>query len=133
MRPLVAVPLKPFSTAKGRLAETLDIGARGDLMAEGVTKLSADRWGFTRPPDLAAIGEWHRRRFDDEHRLAFSFFSGRLDGDPYDLDEATVSTAIDWLTDGLPEPWCLLIPLIYPHPPFAVEEPWFSLHDRAAE
>jgi len=32
MRPLVGVPLKPFSTAKGRLAETLDIGARGDLM-----------------------------------------------------------------------------------------------------
>ena len=107
-------------------------GARGDMMAEGVTALSADRWGLTRAPDLAAVGEWHRRRHDDHHRLAYSFLSGRLDGDPFDLDEATVSTAIDWLTEGLPEPWCLLVPLIYPHPPFAVEEPWYSLHDRAS-
>jgi arylsulfatase A-like enzyme len=107
-------------------------GARGDMMSEGVTALSADRWGFTRAPDMAAVGDWHRRRFDDDHRLAFSFLSGCLEGEPFDLDEATVSTAIDWLTDGLPEPWCLLIPLIYPHPPFAVEEPWYSLHDRSS-
>jgi 2-phospho-L-lactate guanylyltransferase len=32
MRSLVAVPLKPFSTAKGRLAATLDPDARADLM-----------------------------------------------------------------------------------------------------
>ena len=24
------------------------------------------------------------------------------------------------------------MPLLFPHPPFAVEEPWFSLHDRAS-
>lgn len=107
-------------------------GARGDMMGEGVTALSADRWGFTRPPDLAAVGEWHRRRYDDDHRLAYSFLSGELHGEPFDLDEATVSTAIDWLTEGLPQPWCLLIPLVYPHPPFAVEQPWYSMHDRSA-
>jgi arylsulfatase A-like enzyme len=106
-------------------------GARGDMMGEGVIRASSSRWGFTRPPDLEAIASWHRRRFDDDHHLAFSFVGGRLDGAPFDLDEATVSTAIDWLADGLPEPWCLLVPLIYPHPPFAVEDPWFSLHDRA--
>jgi len=107
-------------------------GARGDMMGEGVTVLSADRWGFTRPPDLTAVGAWHRRRYADGHRLAYSFLGGQLEGEPFDLDEATVSTSIDWLTDGLPEPWCLLIPLIYPHPPFAVEEPWYSLHARSS-
>jgi arylsulfatase A-like enzyme len=106
-------------------------GARGDMMGEGVTRLSASRWGFTKPPDLAAVANWHRRRYDDDHRLGCSFLGGRLDGEPYDLDAATVATAVDWLAEGLPEPWCLLIPLIYPHPPFAVEDPWYSLHDRA--
>ncbi|MBU1494943.1 MAG: 2-phospho-L-lactate guanylyltransferase [Actinomycetota bacterium] len=34
MRPLVAVPMKPFSSAKGRLAEVLDAEARVSLMQE---------------------------------------------------------------------------------------------------
>jgi arylsulfatase A-like enzyme len=106
-------------------------GARGDLMADGVTVLSADRWGFTRRPDLAAVAAWHRPRHEDGHRLAHSFITGRLAGEPFDLDEATVATAIDWLTNRLPEPWCLFVPLIYPHPPFAVAEPWYSLHERS--
>ncbi len=43
-------------------------------------------------------------------------------------------TAIRWLTEAAPaeQPWVLWIPLFFPHPPFTVEEPWFSLHDRAA-
>ena len=27
---------------------------------------------------------------------------------------------------------CLRVALVYPHPPFAVAEPFFSMHDRAA-
>ena len=34
--------------------------------------------------------------------------------------------------DPPPEPWVLYVTLAYPHPPFEVEEPWFSMHDRAA-
>lgn len=111
-------------------------GARGDMFGEGVTERSASRWGFTRPPDLAAVGAWHHRRYTDEHRLGGSFLGGRLEpgpdgGEPFDLDEATVTTALDWLAEGLQEPWCLFIPLIFPHPPFAVAEPWYSLHSRS--
>src|SRR3569832_2057658 len=29
-------------------------------------------------------------------------------------------------------PWAPFCALIFPHPPLEVEEPWFSLHDRAA-
>lgn len=110
-------------------------GARGDLFGEGVTELSASRWGFTRPPDLGALHDWHRRRFDDEHRLGGSFLGGVMQpgpdgGEPFDLDEATVVTAIGWLDGAMPEPWCLLLPLIFPHPPFAVAEPWYSMHAR---
>ena len=35
------------------------------------------------------------------------------------------------MPDRPPEPWVLLVALLFPHPPFEVEEPWYSLHDRA--
>ncbi len=110
-------------------------GARGDMFGEGVTEISASRWGFTTPPDMSAVDDWHRQRFGDDHRLGGSFLGGLLEAgpdgtEPFDLDEATIVTAVDWLTDGLPEPWCLLIPLVFPHPPFAITEPWYSMHDR---
>ena len=28
------------------------------------------------------------------------------------------------------DPFCLFLPLSYPHPPYCVEEPWYSLIDR---
>ena len=43
---------------------------------------------------------------------------------------ATVQTAVQWLAEGLPEPWVLFVALMFPHPPFTAEEPWFSLHAR---
>jgi arylsulfatase A-like enzyme len=30
------------------------------------------------------------------------------------------------------QPFCLFLPLEFAHPPYAVEEPWYSLHDRDA-
>jgi len=105
-------------------------GARGDMMGVGVTEASSDRFGFTQKPDLRALRQFSTAGVGrDDHRF-YSMWGGRLEGEPFDFDEAAVSTAIDWLTDGMPEPWCLFIPLIYPHPPFAAAEPWYSQHDR---
>ncbi len=105
-------------------------GARGDMMGVGVTAVSSDRFGFTRKPDLRALHQFSTAGVGrDDHRF-YSMWGGRLDGEPFDFDEATVCTAADWLSEGMPEPWCLFIPLIYPHPPFAAPEPWYSLHDR---
>jgi len=50
-----------------------------------------------------------------------------------DMDEAVARTAGTWLGDGIPEPRLLYVPLIFPHPPFEVEEPRFSMHDRSAQ
>ena len=66
----------------------------------------------------------------------YSFFKGRLDapaGRWFDGDWAMLQGAIDFLGryDGA-RPLCVFLPLGYPHPPYCVEEPWYSLTDRAA-
>lgn len=67
----------------------------------------------------------------------FSFLKGRLDtqGEPCycDGDWANVLGAIDFLRSYEGDrPLCLYLPLLYPHPPYCVEEPWYSLIDRSA-
>ena len=104
-------------------------GLRGDTFAKGVTKDSTDRFGFAvRPTSL-----WEKSPYPPDHRLARAFYHGARSrpAPVLDFDEASTRTAEEWLSDGLPEPWLLYVPLIFPHPPFEVEEPYFSLHDRA--
>ena len=65
-----------------------------------------------------------------------SFFRGLLeknDGDEFynDSDWANVLGAIEFIKNRpANQPFCLYLPLNYPHPPFAVEEPFFSMIDR---
>jgi arylsulfatase A-like enzyme len=65
----------------------------------------------------------------------YSFFKGKLDkgvDEVYcDGDWAMVLGALDFIRsyDG-DKPLCLYLPLGYPHPPYCVEEPWYSLIDR---
>jgi len=49
-----------------------------------------------------------------------------------DYDEAAIRTAEQWLENPPKDkPWVLFLPLIYPHCPFGVEEPYFSMYDRS--
>ena len=106
-------------------------GVRGDTFADGVTAESTDWFGYTVAPDLGAVGAAHAEVFPEGHRLRNAFLVGKLEGsDLVDFDEAAVRTAIDLLAEGLPEPFVLVLTLFAPHPPFAIEEPWYSLIDR---
>ena len=66
----------------------------------------------------------------------YSFFLGELevpDGETvfFDNDWANVAGAIDLIRDPPTDrPLCIYLALQYPHPPYAVEEPWFSMIDR---
>ena len=66
----------------------------------------------------------------------YSFYAGcvdKRDAEYYrDADWAFVEAAIEFIRtwDG-DEPFCLYLPLTYPHPPYGVEEPWYSITDRA--
>lgn len=105
-------------------------GARGDMLGPGVTRASSDRFGFTVPPSLDDVARWHGSPFDETSKWYFAFYGGPLAGDDlYEFDAATVATAVDWLAEGLPEPWCLFVPLLFPHPPFTVEQRWHDLYE----
>lgn len=66
----------------------------------------------------------------------YSFYQGKLEyseeeGQYLDFDWMNVYGAIDRIKNA-PEdkPLCIYLALGYPHPPYGVEEPWFSMIDR---
>jgi arylsulfatase A-like enzyme len=84
--------------------------------------------------------EWRGEPGSDTY---YSFYVGRLPQTGkvpateercyYDRDWAMVNGAVDFIRsyDG-EQPFFLFLPLTYPHPPYAVEDPWYSLIDRSA-
>jgi arylsulfatase A-like enzyme len=104
-------------------------GARGDMLGPGVTRASSDRFGFRVPPELEDLARWHRSPFEPGSKWYDAFYGGPIEGELFEFDAATVQTAIEWLSEGLPEPWCLFVALMFPHPPFAVERRWYELYD----
>ena len=82
------------------------------------------------------LHSWDGWRGSPDGDNFYSFFYGKIEkaeGEPYqyDGDWAVVEGAID-LIQHAPgdQPLCLYLPLEFPHPPFAVEDPWFSQIDR---
>ena len=78
--------------------------------------------------------EWRGERGSDTY---YSFYVGELDraGEEiyYDGDWANVLGAIDFIRNPPDDqPFCIFLPLTYPHPPYAVEEPWLSMIDPDA-
>ena len=66
----------------------------------------------------------------------YSFYQGRLEGNPSapyprDSDWANVLGAVDFIRHAPTDrPFCIYLPLGFPHPPYGVEDPWYSLIDR---
>lgn len=90
------------------------------------------RWGCKSREMWGDDASWRGEPDSDTY---YSFFVGKLDkeDDPYfcNRDWANVLGAIDFINsyDG-EKPLCIYLPLTFPHPPYGVEEPWFSLTDR---
>ena len=124
-----------FKTLRAAGYHVAIVGDRGDVFAPGVTESSSDFCGFLDPPIVEdAIARWTSPHPHD-HRLHRAMYFGETgDADSIDFDEATIRTAERWLREAAPadQPWVLWVPLIFPHPPFTVEEPWFSIHDRGS-
>ena len=78
--------------------------------------------------------EWRGRPDSDTY---FSFYRGRIEkrvDEPYypDPDWGCVMGAVEFI-QGAPKdrPFCIYLPLTYPHPPYGVEDPWYSRIDRS--
>lgn len=108
------------------------LGPRGDLFAKGAIERSVDEYGFIVEPKVQFNASKDERTelkkvFDLWGRL---FYRGKRN-DIVDFDEALIKSAELWLRKPPSDkPWILLLPLIFPHCPFAVEEPYFSMYDR---
>lgn len=67
----------------------------------------------------------------------YSFYAGKIEtweDEPFygDSDWAHVLGAIEFIKQApKDQPLCIYLPLLYPHPPYAVEEPWHSIIDRS--
>ncbi|KAH7041539.1 alkaline-phosphatase-like protein [Microdochium trichocladiopsis] len=130
------------------------LAPRGDTFAPHVTELSLDEYGFLETPEFMPRFGKGQQKLEAPPEDIFSrlFYKGLRkrnatennnnedgeDDDPasdlqniIDYDEAVIRSAEQWLdcppTD---KPWVLFMPLIFPHCPFAVEEPYFSMYDR---
>jgi arylsulfatase A-like enzyme len=104
-------------------------GHRGDVFAPGVTEASSDFCGFLQSPEPGPP------LAPQPDRLTRGFYFGSRGAElTVDGDEAAIRTAEQWLAEGRPSdrPWLLWLALLLPHPPFMVEEPWFSQHARSS-
>jgi arylsulfatase A-like enzyme len=107
-------------------------GHRGDMFAPGVTEASTHFCGWTTRPDRneMSMGPQH-----PEHSPLYHAFVHGLRPTArnwLDFDEAATRTAIEWLESRPRGPWCLFLPMIFPHLPFEVEPHWYALHEGKA-
>jgi arylsulfatase A-like enzyme len=91
------------------------------------------RWGLT-PREGTHGGEqvWRGEPGGDNF---YSFMKGKLNKEGEEIygdgDWGNVLGAIDKIrSHDSDKPLCLYIPIGYPHPPYCVEEPWYSITDR---
>jgi arylsulfatase A-like enzyme len=90
------------------------------------------RWQSMPRPSTHSDTGWRGEPDGDNY---YSFFAGLLDkgDDQYycDSDWANVLGALDFIDNyDSEQPFCIFLPLQYPHPPYAVEEPFYSMIDR---
>jgi arylsulfatase A-like enzyme len=103
-------------------------GARGDVFAPGVTEQSTHFCGWATKPVRNKMGMGPQ--YPEGSALYDAFYHGIRESTAnwIDFDEAATQTAIDWLESEPDGPWCLWVPLIFPHLPFEVEQFWYDMY-----
>jgi len=102
---------------------------KNDLLDGSFTPECFDEWGLRVPHEPATVRNVPSPTAD---RLNPAMYLGLREGACHDGDWARLQSALQFLDEDLDQPWCLFLPLSFAHPWYAVEEPYFSLHDRDA-
>ena len=124
-----------FRSLKENSYHVACLAPRGDNFAPTVTELSVTEYGFLETPEYMpkfAGGGKGGQDVDQDSIRSRLFYKGlRNPSEAVDYDEAVVRSALKWL-DCPPDDktWVLFMPLIFPHCPFQVEEPYFSMYKR---
>ncbi|CAK7199871.1 hypothetical protein SEUCBS139899_002557 [Sporothrix eucalyptigena] len=112
------------------------LAPRGDTFSPTVTELSVNEYGFLETPDcLPSFAKGSNNSGPDENDVwGRLFYKGlRTPEQMSDYDDAVIRSALTWLKcPPSGKPWLLYLPLLFPHCPFQVEEPYFSMYDRQA-
>jgi arylsulfatase A-like enzyme len=100
---------------------------KNDLLAQDSIPLCFDEVApRTKPQATPRASPW-----PPGHRHHRSFYWGpRSESDARDADWASIESALDFLDKPHERPFCLYLPLHFAHPPYRVEEPYFSMHPR---
>ncbi len=96
------------------------------------TEADFKRWGRSPRPGNHSGVDWRGAPDSDTF---YSFYRGRLDPGEDNLyldgDWCNVLGAIDFIREYQGDkPLCVYLPLGFPHPPYCVEDPWYSMIDR---
>ena len=101
---------------------------RNDLLAQDAKSSSFDSIG---PKDLKFENPFPRNPWPEGHKYRKSFYYGKRPKKMgKDFDWACIQSACDFLDDPPSEPFCLYLSLLFVHPPYTVEEPYFSMYER---
>lgn len=131
------------------------LGERGDLFAVNATEGSVNEYGTLENATLPGFAEGPRHLMmeamdsqnftaenpptvsnpdRDENSIWNRLYYGGLRNatEALDYDERMIRGALEWLEcPPQHKPWVLFLPLLFPHPSFEVEEPWYSMYNRS--
>ncbi|KAL4798607.1 alkaline-phosphatase-like protein [Aspergillus venezuelensis] len=110
------------------------LAPRGDTFAPTVTEMSVSEYGFLGTPEfMPKFAGGGNKSVPKENIWGRLFYKGlRNANEALDYDDAVVRSALKWLEcPPGDKPWVFFMPLIFPHCPFQVEEPYFSMYDRS--
>ncbi len=98
--------------------DLVDKSAADQCFDETTLRIEPKDWGRTTPPEPGS-------------KFEHAMYHGLRTGDCFDYDWACIESALQFMEEKHDRPWCLFLPLIFVHPTYVVEEPFFSMHDRS--
>ncbi|KAI0021041.1 alkaline phosphatase-like protein [Xylariomycetidae sp. FL0641] len=122
-----------FRSLKDSGYHVAHLSPRGHTYADAkTTEQRCHEYGFLVEPQDGDLFRSRKKMSQVEMSWARLFYLGsRPEDESNDFDEAVTRGAVEWLGTKPPEPFCLFLPLIWPHCPFEAEEPYFSMYDRS--
>ncbi|MGB9596408.1 MAG: sulfatase-like hydrolase/transferase [Candidatus Poribacteria bacterium] len=98
---------------------------KNDILSQDAISYSFDSVQLRMKPESGNINPWTQ-----DHKHYKSFYYGCRENSK-DMDWAIIQSALNFLDDKRDQPFCLFLPMIFSHPPYTVEEPYFSMYNRS--